>query len=119
MANTKTLAGTAIVGIRLARSLYGRWNRLGQEERERLHALAEAAKQLALDLRGQGDQPGAQRELHQANERLAEAIVESVEADPDVPEVEVRRLREDLGRELERLAAADIRASRGTGDRAQ
>jgi len=34
---------------------------------------------------------------------------------PDVSEVEVRDLRAELAHELERLAEADIRASRGTG----
>jgi len=34
---------------------------------------------------------------------------------PDVSEFEVRDLRAELARELERLAGADIRASRGDG----
>jgi hypothetical protein len=119
MANAKTLAGKPSLGIRLARSLYGRWHRMRRDERERLRALAESAKDLALDVRGAGDQPTAERELYEANERLADAIVESAESDPDVPEIEVRRLRADLARELERLASAQIRASRGTGERTQ
>ena len=44
-------------------------------------------------------------------------MVELAEADPEVSEIEVRDLREDLARELERLASADIRASRGRGAR--
>jgi len=34
---------------------------------------------------------------------------------PDVSEIEVRDLRAELARELDRLAEADISASRGTG----
>lgn len=34
---------------------------------------------------------------------------------PDVSEIEVRDLRAELARELDRLAGADISASRGTG----
>jgi hypothetical protein len=39
-------------------------------------------------------------------------MVESAEADPDVDEIEVRRLREDLRRELERISTAEISAHR-------
>jgi hypothetical protein len=38
--------------------------------------------------------------------------VETAEADAKVDEEEVRRLRDDLRRELDRLATADIKASR-------
>jgi hypothetical protein len=99
------------LGVRVARSLYARWVRLPPPDRERLEPLAEDAKRLALDLRGSVDRHSAERELSAASESLASALVESAEADPDVGEVEVRRLRDELRRELDRLAAAD--AGRG------
>jgi hypothetical protein len=40
--------------------------------------------------------------------------VESAEGDPELEEGEVVRLREDLARELARLADGDIKASRST-----
>jgi hypothetical protein len=48
---------------------------------------------------------------------LAAAIVEDAEADPELDDVEVHRLREDLRRELERLSEADIKASRNVTPR--
>lgn len=103
---------TAALGIRLARSLYGRWRVMQAGERARLAEIAERVKENALDLRGAGDRQAAERELHQANEQLAAAMVESAEADPEFDEIEVRRLREDLRRELERISTADIQARR-------
>jgi hypothetical protein len=97
----------AALGVRVARSLYGRWLRLPAPDRERLEPLAEDAKRLALDLRGFVDRGTAERELRVANESLAAALVESAEADPEVTEAEVGRLRDELGRELARLAAAE------------
>jgi len=103
---------SAALGIRLARSLYARWRLMRAEERERLAQIAERVKESALDLRGSGDPRAAERDLRDANEQLAVAMVESAEADPDVDEIEVRRLREDLRRELERISTADISAHR-------
>jgi len=103
---------TAALGIRLARTLYGRWRLMRSEERERLTQIAERVKESALDLRGSGDPRAAERDLHEANEHLAAAIVESAEADPEIDEIEVRRLREDLRRELERISTAEISAYR-------
>ncbi len=103
------------LGIRLARTLHSRWRALAVGERERLAPLAEDTKRRALDLRGSDDRATAERELQAANETLAAAIVESAEADPQLDEIEVRRLRDDLRRELDRLAGAEIRASRGPG----
>ena len=45
-------AATAALGIRVARSLYGRWRVLPGPERERLAGVAEDAKDKALALRG-------------------------------------------------------------------
>jgi hypothetical protein len=104
----------ARIGVRVARALYGRWRILGPAARERLAPLAEDAKRTALDARGAPDPKAAERELNAANETLAAALVESAEGDPEVDEIEVRRLRDDLRRELERLASADIKASRGS-----
>jgi hypothetical protein len=95
------------LGVRVARSLYGRWLSLPAPDRERLEPLAEDAKRLALDLRGFVDRRSAERELRAANESLAAALVESAESDPEVSDAEVSRLRDELGHELRRLAAAE------------
>ena len=39
-------------------------------------------------------------------------MLEAAEADPEIDEIEVRNLREDLRRELERISTADITARR-------
>jgi hypothetical protein len=106
----------ASLGVKVARSLYGRWRSLGPAERERLAPLAEEAKERALEARGAGDARQAERDLAAANESLAAGIVESAEADPEVSETEVHRLRDDLRRELDRLATAEVKASRGTAE---
>jgi hypothetical protein len=119
MPSAKTLLGsagaTAAIGIRVARSLHARWRFLTPADRERIAPLAEDAKERALELRGAPDREVAERDLAAANQTLAAALVESAEADPEVSEVEVTRLREDLRRELDRLAGADVSASRGPG----
>jgi hypothetical protein len=123
MASTRTLLGdagaTAARGIRVARSLHARWRALGPAERKRIAPLAEHAKASALDLRGVSDRPSAERDLAAANETLAAALVESAEADPEVSQQEVSLLRDELRHELERLASADITASRGQAERIQ
>ena len=100
--------------VRVARSLYGRWRLLPSAERERTAGVAEDAKQKALAVRGTAEPQRAQAEaeLRAANESLADALVESAQADPEVAAEEVDALREDMRRELERLASADIKASR-------
>jgi hypothetical protein len=107
-------AATAALGVRVARSLYGRWRVLPQPERERLAGVAEDAKDKALALRGAAAPRRAEAEadLRAANESLAAALVENAESDPEIGAEEVDALREDLRRELERLATADIKASR-------
>jgi hypothetical protein len=111
MPSTKLVLGSAgagaatLVGIRLARTLHWRWRELPHAARERIAPLAEDARRQALDLRGADDLEAAARELRAANETLAAALVESAEADPELDEIEVRRLRDDLRRELERLAS--------------
>ena len=52
----------------------------------------------------------AGRDLNAASEQLAAAMIETAEADPELDDVEVEQLRDDLRRELERLATADIKA---------
>jgi uncharacterized membrane protein YebE (DUF533 family) len=103
-------AGAALA-VRVARSLYGRWRKLAPAERLRLESLAEDAKRRALELRGRPDPAAAQRELRSASETLAQALVESAQADPEVDELEVCRLRDELRRELDRLAASETRPS--------
>ena len=106
-----------MLGVRVARALYGRWRALAPGAREQLAPLAEDAKRAALEARGASDSHAAQRDLRGASETLAAALVESAESDPEVDEVEVSRLRDDLKRELERLSSADIRASRNVAPR--
>jgi hypothetical protein len=102
------------LAIRIARTLYARWRLLDPRDRHRLEPVAEEAKRRALDLRGSThpDEAG----LRAANESLAAAMIETAEGDPDLDDVDVRRLREDLRRELERLSSAEVAASRGAGD---
>jgi hypothetical protein len=45
--------------------------------------------------------------------------VETAESDPEIGADEVGELREELRRELERLATADIKASRSGRERAR
>jgi hypothetical protein len=101
------------MGFRVARGLYGRWRRMSTPERKRLERLADDVKERALELRGTPDPDGAGRDLEQASERLADAMVESADADPEVTDAEVEELRGDLARELERLATGEVSASRG------
>jgi hypothetical protein len=98
--------------IRVARGLYGRWRVLPEADRVRLAPLAEIAKDKALSLRGAADRRRAEAELCGASETLAAALVETADADPEVGDEEVQQLRDDLRRELDRLASADIKASR-------
>jgi hypothetical protein len=106
-----------MLGVRVAKALYGRWRALGPAARERIAPLAEDTKRAALDARGAGDSEAAQSDLRSASQTLAAAIVESAEADPELDEVEVHRLREDLKRELDRLSSAEIKASRNVTPR--
>ena len=119
MASVKSLIGgagsTAALGIRVARGLYSRWRLLSPPQRALLEPHAEQLKGRALDLRGASDRPEAERELNAASETLAAALMESAEGDPELSEIEVRGLRDDLRRELDRLAGAEIQASRGPG----
>jgi hypothetical protein len=112
-------AGAAAIGIRVARTLYGRWHRLPAADRERLAPLARDLKTRALDARGAADADSAERDLRNANRTFAAALVESAEADPELDKAEVDELREELRRELERLASAEIKASRGPAKRPQ
>ena len=123
MPSTKLVIGGAAagaaIGVRVARSLYGRWRVLPEADRERIAAFAEDAKEKALSVRGSNDPTQAQEDLRAASETLAAALVETAESDPEIGEDEVVELREELRRELERLATADIKASRSGRDRAK
>jgi len=105
-------AATTALGVRVARSLYSRWRLLPEADRRRIESLAEDLKDQALSLRGATDRDRAAADLNSANETFAAALVETAEADPELGEIEVHELREDLRRELERLASADIKAWR-------
>ena len=104
-------AGTAL-GIRVARTLYSRWRLLPESDRRRIEPLAEDLKAQAFALRGATDVEQAEADLVSANQIFAAALVETAEADPELGTAEVHELREDLRRELERLASADIKAWR-------
>lgn len=107
-------AAAPLVAVRVARSLHSRWRGLPRPARERLEPLAEDVRERALELRGAADPVAADRELRAASASLAAALVESAEVDPQLDPAEVEQLREDLRSELDRLAGAEIRASRGT-----
>jgi hypothetical protein len=109
----------AVVGIRLARTLHWRWRALPPGDKERIAPLAEDARHRALELRGADDLERAASELRAANETLAAALVESAEADPELDAIEVKRLRDDLRRELERLASGEVEASGPAHSRSQ
>jgi hypothetical protein len=111
-------AATAALGVRVARSLYGRWRVLPEPDRRRIGPMAEDLKQRALDVRGDADREQAGQDLRAANETFAAALVETAESDPEMGADEVHELREELRRELERLASADIKASRTRRERA-
>jgi hypothetical protein len=112
-------AAGAAIGVRVARSLYGRWRVLPEADRARIARFAQDTKDKALDLRGAGDPASAEADLRVSSETLAAALVETAEADPEVGAEDVEQLREDLRRELERLSTADIKASRSGRDRAR
>ena len=105
-------AATTAVGIRVARSLYTRWRLLPEADRRRIEPLAEHLKTQAFSARGAADRDRAAEDLRAANQTFAAALVETAEADPEIGDAEVRALREDLRRELDRLASADIKAWR-------
>jgi hypothetical protein len=111
----RRLLGNALLsGVDVARSLHGRWRQLSADDRARLEPLAADVKERALDVRGESDPDIAGRELNDASERLATAMVDAAEADPEISDIEVRELRSDLQRELERLADGEIKASRSS-----
>ena len=114
MRSTKLMIGGAAagaIGVRVARSLYGRWRLLPAADRERIAAFAEDTKEKALSLRGSSDRAKAEEDLRASSETLAAALVETAESDPELAAEEVHALREELRRELERLAAVPKRAA--------
>jgi hypothetical protein len=121
MPSTKLVIGGAAasaIGVRVARSLYGRWRLLPLADRERIAAFAEDTKEKALSLRGSSDPRQAEDDLRASSETLAAALVETAESDPELAADDVQLLRDELRRELARLATADIKASRTGPDRA-
>ena len=122
MASTKLVIGGAAagaIGVRVARTLYGRWRLLPPADRQRIADFAEDTKEKALSLRGSSDRERAEADLRASSETLAAAIVETAESDPELAPDDVQQLRDDLRRELERLATADVKASRSSPDRAR
>src|SRR5687768_13625224 len=122
MPSTKLVIGGAAagaIGVRVARSLYGRWRLLPPADRARIASFAEDTKEKALSLRGSSDRDQAEADLRASTETLAAALVETAESDPEIAADDVQQLREELRRELERLSTADIKASRSGAARAK
>jgi hypothetical protein len=101
-------AAAGAIGVRVARSLYGRWRLLPEADRARIAASAEDTKEKALSLRGSSDRARAEEDLRASSETLAAALVETAESDPELAADDVRQLRDDLRRELKRLADGDL-----------
>jgi len=121
MTSTRLVIGGAAagaLGVRVARSLYGRWRLLPPADRARIAAFAEDTKEKALSLRGSDDRVRAEADLRASSEMLAAALVDTAESDPEVGSEDVDQLRNELRRELERLASADVKASRSGRERA-
>jgi hypothetical protein len=97
-------AAASAIGVRVARSLYGRWRLLPEADRQRIASFAEDTKEKALSLRGSSDRERAQADLRASSETLAAALVETAESDSELALEDVEQLREDLRRELRRLA---------------
>lgn len=112
-------AAAGALGVRVARSLYGRWRLLPPADRARIAAFAEDTKEKALSLRGTDDRVQAEADLRASSETLAAALVETAESDPDFATEDVDQLRDELRRELQRLATADVKASRSVPERAK
>jgi len=104
------LGRTADGGVRAARRLYDRWRGAPAQSRGRLAPPSPAAQE-----RAQGPPAAAAPSPSAAGPSSADAMVAAA-ADSDVSDVDVRDLRAELARELDRLAGADIAASRGEGD---
>ena len=122
MTSTRLVIGGAAagaLGVRVARSLYGRWRLLPPADRARIAAFAEDTKEKALSLRGSDDRVRAEADLRASSEMLAAALVDTAESDPEVGSEDVDQLRNELRRELERLASADVKASRSGRERAK
>ena len=75
------------LGIQVARSIHSRWRRT----------------------------PARRAQLERLVANVERQPVAPAAVDPDVGAIEVRDLRAELTRELDRLARADIGASRGSG----
>lgn len=104
--------GSGALPVRVARSLWSRWRRLGSPARERIGPLADEVRDRALELRGSDHPERDGRDLDAASERLAGAMVDAAEADPEVSPDDVDRLRDELSRELDRVARGDVKAYR-------
>lgn len=104
-------AAAGAIGVRVARSLYGRWRLLPEADRERIASFAEDTKEKALSLRGTADRDRAEADLRASSETLAAALVETAESDPQVAADDLEALRLELRRELDRLASDNRRAA--------
>ena len=105
MPSTKLVIGGAAagaaIGVRVARSLYGRWRLLPPADRERIAAFARGHQGEGAVPAGRDDRERAEADLRASNETLAAALVETAESDPELgPEDVQRDCASDLRREL-------------------
>jgi hypothetical protein len=98
-----------LLALKVAHSVYRRWERLSETERGRLGALADEVKQRALDLRGRLDRHAAAEELDHASDNLAAALAAG--GDVALGRDEIESLRRALASELERTSAERRRAA--------
>ena len=112
MVSRPTLGSTASLGFRVARGLYGRWRRMNAPERPGSRAGRRRQGAGAGAARARPTPTAPDAISSRPSERLADAMVESADADPEVSDAEVEELRGDLARELERLATGEVSASR-------
>ena len=106
----------ALMGFGVARSLHGRWRRLGAPARERLEPLAEDVRERGARPPRLGRSPRRTAGTwSEANRRLADAMIDEAAGDPEVSEIEVRDLRESLApraRPLGRIFTGSVDFSR-------
>lgn len=111
--------GATALGATVARSLYGRWRRMPSARREQLERIAGDVRERTLGAHGEPAQPDAGAEPPAPTAPAVDAVVEPTRIAPEVSDIEVRDLRDDLARELDRVARGEVRASRGSGDAAR
>jgi hypothetical protein len=102
--------GATTLGVQAARAIRGRWRRMPAARRARLEGLAADVRRRVAA--GTADSARAHPVLPPAPAASPpDSALDAAEL--ELTEIEVRDLRAELARELERIAGADIGASRG------